>query len=42
MTTTWGDLFERGASYDVDLDRIRTTADELDDRPASSSGERDD
>ncbi len=24
MTASWADLFDRGAEYDVDLDRIRT------------------
>ena len=43
MPASWGELFDRGAAYDVDLERVRTTADELseadaDGEPGASSG----
>ncbi|SDR15535.1 hypothetical protein SAMN04489842_2553 [Natronobacterium texcoconense] len=30
MTESWEDLFERGATYDVSLERIRSTIADLD------------
>ena len=29
MPASWDELFDRGAAYDVDLERVRTAADEL-------------
>ncbi|WP_274520352.1 hypothetical protein [Natronobacterium lacisalsi] len=37
--TTWAELFERGAEYDVSLERIRETADDLETIKAETEGE---
>lgn len=29
MTASWGDLFDRSQAYEIDLDAIRETCDEL-------------
>ncbi len=29
MPASWADLFDRGGSYDVDLEAVRAAADEL-------------
>ncbi|RKD98314.1 hypothetical protein [Halopiger aswanensis] len=35
--TSWGDLFDRSASYGVDLERIRAVDDDLDDAAAADA-----
>ncbi|WP_284145175.1 hypothetical protein [Haloterrigena alkaliphila] len=38
MTASWADLFARGADYDVDLEAVRTAADELATEAETNSG----
>lgn len=37
--TNWGDLFDRGASYAIDLERIRAVDDELDESVAETGSD---
>ena len=42
MTASWADLFTRGADYDVDLEAVRTAADELSTEAEPNPAEGDD
>ncbi|ELZ19391.1 hypothetical protein C477_08643 [Haloterrigena salina JCM 13891] len=38
MPASWAELFDRGAGYDVDLETVRTAADELSAETETDSG----
>ena len=39
MPASWGDLFDRGAEHDVDLETVRAAADELSVREGATDGD---
>ncbi|ADB61910.1 hypothetical protein Htur_3043 [Haloterrigena turkmenica DSM 5511] len=39
MPASWAELFDRGADYDVDLEAVRTAADELSTETETEAGD---